>query len=190
MEQSDLDDITKSLKGDGDAYARLVQRHQNEVAARMWRFTRDRAVLEELVQEVFVEAYFSLRSYRAAAPFSHWLSRIATRVGYRFWKNQKAQAARAAHNWEGWETVVAADDSSLEPAQAAEFLHSLMAQLPPRDRVVLTLLHLEELPVAQAAERLGWSKTMVKVQAFRARRKLKALLEAYEKDSGREEKSP
>lgn len=190
MAESDLDDITKSLKGDGEAYARLVQRYQNEMAARMWRFTRDKAVLEELVQEVFVEAYFSLRSYRAAAPFSHWLSRIATRVGYRFWKNQQARAAHAAPNWDGWETVVAADDSSSEPAQAAEFLHSLMAQLAPRDRIVLTLLHLEELSVEQAAERLGWSKTMVKVQAFRARKKLKALLDAYERRTGGAERQP
>ena len=59
-------------------------------------------------------------------------------------------------------------------------LHELLAKLPPRDRLVLTLLYLEGLSVAQAAQRAGWSKAMVKVQAFRARKKLRALLEKVE----------
>ncbi len=183
MNQSDLDDITKTLKGDGEAYARLVGRYQNEMAARMWRFTRDHAELEELVQDVFVEAYFSLRSYRATAPFLHWLNRIATRVGYRSWKKRQAQSAQAG-GFDGWEGIVASRDNPLEPVQAADLLHSLMAQLGPRDRVVLTLLHLEELSVGEVADRLGWSKTMVKVQAFRARKRLKALLEKQEAKFG------
>jgi RNA polymerase sigma-70 factor (ECF subfamily) len=53
-----------------------------------------------------------------------------------------------------------------------------LAELPPRDRLVLTLLHLEELDTQAIAERLGWSRTLVKVQAFRARQKLRKLLEA------------
>jgi DNA-directed RNA polymerase specialized sigma24 family protein len=49
-------DIAASLRGDGDTYRRLVVRYQNQIAGQMQRFTRDRYVLEELVQEVFVEA--------------------------------------------------------------------------------------------------------------------------------------
>jgi RNA polymerase sigma-70 factor (ECF subfamily) len=52
-----------------------------------------------------------------------------------------------------------------------------LEQLPPRDRLVLTLLYLESRSVAEAAELAGWSESMVKVQAHRARQKLRALLE-------------
>ena len=70
------------------AYARLVRRYQSEIADQMWRFSRQVSVAEELVQEVFVEAYFSLAKFRGQSPLLHWLRRIATRVGYRYWKHE------------------------------------------------------------------------------------------------------
>ena len=178
MDGSDLRDIQATLVGDGDAYGRIVHRYQNEIARHMWRFTRDRRELEELVQDVFVEAYGSLRGFRGTAPLLHWLNRIATRVGYRFWKRRRRRTQRELP-LQDWDK--ATDEScEMSPYEAAELLHHLLAKLPPRDRLVLTLLHLEELSVAEAAERAGWSRTMVKVQAHRARKKLRALLD--EKD--------
>ena len=56
-------------------------------------------------------------------------------------------------------------------------MHALLARLPPRDRLVLTLIYLDGCSVAEAAELTGWSQTMTKVQAHRARKKLKKLLE-------------
>jgi RNA polymerase sigma-70 factor, ECF subfamily len=178
MVDADRADIEATLAGDGTAYGRLVKKYQNEIAKRMWRFTRDRGALEELVQDVFVEVYTSLKGFRGEAPFVHWLNRIATRVGYRFWKTQARQASRTVP-LQDWDTLVDADAETdeLEAAEAGELLHEMLAALPPRDRLVLTLLYIEELSVAEAADRTGWSKTMVKVQAFRARKKLRALLE-------------
>ena len=76
-----------------------------------------------------------------------------------------------------WDDFQESAESTIQAEEAAELLHDLLGRLPPRDRLVLTLLYLEELTVAQAAERAGWSRTMVKVQAHRARKKLRALLE-------------
>ena len=63
----------------------------------------------------------------------------------------------------------------------AEILYRLLEQLPPRDRLVLTLRFLEEKNVEQTAEWTGWSQAMVKVQTLRARRKLKRLFDRYER---------
>jgi RNA polymerase sigma-70 factor (ECF subfamily) len=174
MSRTDLADVRAALRGDGDAYGRIVRRYQDEVAGRMWRFTSRRAELEELVQEVFVEAYTSLGTYRGEAPLGHWLARIATRVGYRFWKRRDRRRARSALPLEDWDAI-AADDP--EPARARELLDGLLARLRPRDRLVLTLVYLEGLSVAQAAELTGWSRTTVKVQAHRARKRLRRLFE-------------
>ena len=57
----------------------------------------------------------------------------------------------------------------------AALLHVLLNELPPRDRLVLTMIHIEERSIAETAELVGWSQVMVKVQAFRARKKLKDL---------------
>lgn len=171
---ADRDDITACLNGDGEAYERLVRRYQGEVASRMRRFTRDPARLEDLVQEVFVEAYFSLATYRGAAPFAHWLSRIATRAGCRFWQAEKRRTRLAALSLADWDALA---DQPVEPNRAAELLEEVMGRLGPRDRLVLTLMYLEGRSVAETADLAGWSRTMVKVQAHRARKRLKALLD-------------
>ena len=174
----DARDVRASLGGDGEAYARIVRRHQPWLARRMLRFSRDRLVVEELVQETFVEAYFSLKNYRFEAPLPHYLQCIATRTGYRHWKSRKQTRERAAalQNLapDGGPAPLDAPDPG---AEAARILDHVMEGLPPRDRLVITLLHLEEHSVAETAQLAGWSEVMVKVQAFRARRKLRQLLE-------------
>jgi RNA polymerase sigma-70 factor (ECF subfamily) len=170
-ESGDWEDVRRTRGGDPDAYRRLIERHQDHVARILWRFSRDRRVHEELVQDVFVEAYLSLSGYHSKAPFDHWLARIATRVGYRYWK-EKARS----REYEPFDLREAAGGNS-EPDQAAELLHRLLEQMPPRDRLVLTLRYLDQCDVAETAQRTGWTRTMVKVQTLRARNKLRKLME-------------
>jgi len=176
---SDADDIEQTRHGDPDAYQRLVERHQEHVGRILWRFSRDRGVHEELVQDVFVEVYLSLGTYSGKAPFEHWLARIATRVGYRYWKEKARQRQSEPFRVEEWDQVSGDEDvlETLESDQAAALLHRLLEQLPPRDRLVLTLRYLEECDVAETARRTGWSKAMVKVQTLRARNKLRKRIE-------------
>lgn len=170
----DTEDIQAALAGDGEAYARLVQHYQNAVGAMMWRFTRDRRAWEELVHDVFVEAYFSLPTFKSRAPFEHWLKRIATRTGYRYWKSQ----ARGRREESLEEEVSFAAANPTDPnSDAAELVHHLLAQLAPRDRLVMTLAYLEQRTTTEIAELTGWSKSLVKVQIHRARRRLAKICE-------------
>lgn len=176
--RDDLTDIRESLEGDGDAYARLVRRHQDSVARRMWRFTRDRDEHRELVQEVFVQAYTSLSGFKANAPFAHWLARIATLVGYRYWKNRSHERSIPKVPIEEWaDRLATLEPAQWEASQAAELLHALLDELPPRDRLVMMLRHVEDRSVEETAALTGWSESMVKVQSWRARKKLKKLFE-------------
>jgi len=176
LTDNEWSEVQRAAAGDGQAYARLIARHQSAIAQYMWRFTRDRGRWEELVHDVFVEAYLSLRGYRGQSPLEHWLRRIATRVGYRHW-TERNKARQRSGPLETAETPAAADTNEAA-SQAAETVHRLLAKLAPRDRLVLTLLHLEEQSIAEIASLTGWSRIMVKVQAHRARAKLKRLLEA------------
>lgn len=174
--ETDWTDIAATLDGDGQAYARIVRRYQDQITAQMWRLSRQRNDCEQLVHEVFVEAYVSLRQFKGRAPFLHWLRKIATRVGYRYWKQQARARRQAAVPLQDWHRSVPAVEAG-EAEEAAALVHGMLDKLPPRDRLVLTLIYLEECSVAEAAELSGWSQTMVKVQAHRARKKLKKLLE-------------
>jgi len=173
--EEDRSDIQASLAGEEEAFARLVRRYQAAIAVQMRRFSREPADVEELVQRVFVEAYRSLAGFRGRAPLLHWLRRIATRVGYRFWREEarerRGRADLAAH---GESRPPWAHPTG--PEEAARFLHSLLSELPPADRLVLTLHYFEGCSTQEIAERTGWSRAWVKVRAFRARRKLRSWL--------------
>lgn len=172
---ADSEDIRDTRNGDPEAYRRLIERHQSAVGKLLWRFTRDRNDHEELVQQVFVEVYMSLDNYAGKAPFEHWLARIATRVGYRFWNRHKRTRTVAVPD-EQWNQLVQTQNDSMDSSEAAELVHRLLAQLPPRDRLILTLRYLEQCDIAQTAYRLGWTQTRVRVQAHRAIQKLKKIV--------------
>src|SRR5580700_2723197 len=95
-------------------------------------FTRDPAIVEQLVQDVFVDAYFSLSGFRGEGALSAWIGRIATRVGYRYWKRTRRsnEVARDDH-W--WRELAEQDVDNLDPTAARQLVHSLLEQLPHRD---------------------------------------------------------
>jgi RNA polymerase sigma-70 factor, ECF subfamily len=172
----EIDQVTLAMaqNGDPDAYARVIRHYQPGVARRMARFARQAGQIEELTQDVFVQAYLSLRGFAGSAPFSHWLNRIATRVGLRYWEEQKRLPSQVSEEALAGLKSAAADDR----AQAArDALDLVLARLEPMDRMVIVLMHLEGKSAKEAADLLGRSVTMTKVQAFRARLRLKKIIE-------------
>lgn len=179
---ADTSDVSLALGGDHEAFARLIGRYQAVIADQMRRFSRDADTVEELVHEVFVEAFVSLKSYRSRAPFLHWLRKIAVRAGYRFWTKKKREQTHTVPLTTVMEQLDRMSSTSApSPSDAGQMLGELLEHLPPRDRLALTLLYWDGCTVAEAAELAGWSQSMVKVQAFRARKRLKALIEETEK---------
>ena len=181
VSETEWAEIQSAVQGDGLSYGQLVARYQVQISRFLWKFSRDPQVHEELVQTVFVEAYLQLRTFAGRCPFVNWLQVIATRVGYRHWKQQSRRREAHLVSLDALGDVAASQDgqvasADLEMTEAATQVHESLAQLPPRDRLVLTLMYLEEKSVAEIAQLTGWSQTMVKVQAYRARGKLGRLL--------------
>lgn len=172
--QADENDIRASLDGDGEAFGRLVQRYQQPIAAYLWRFTRQRQTWEELIQDVFVEAFLSLRGYRGDAPLLHWLKRIATRTGYRHWRTRQSKR-RELPICEAEAVTDADQENASSRCEAGELVHSLLSRLPARDRLVMTLVYLEECGTGEIAALTGWSVALVKVRTHRARKRLRRL---------------
>jgi len=142
----------------------------------MWKFTRDSGDHEELVQEVFVQAYMSLAGFRGDGSFISWLSRIATRVGYGHWKTRSRERSTRSIPIEALDELVAMPADQMDAELAGKTLFALLERLPPRDRLVLTLRYVEDRSVEETAAMTGWGTTMVKVQAWRARSKLRKLM--------------
>lgn len=174
--EADDKDIQECLSGNKLAYARIVRRYEADIARQMWRFTRNIYEHEELVQEVFVQAWRSLPSYRADAPLLHWLRKIATRTAYRFWK-RKARERKQMADLPDFDAAMISAPEELSASESADLLYCLLERLPVRERTVLTLHYFEDLPFPEVAQRLGWSHILVKVTAYRARKKLQEQLE-------------
>ncbi len=175
IDSIDIEDVYLSRNGNHEAYKRLVERYEQQIAKTMWRFSRDKLAHEELVQDVFVEAYLSLMTYKEQAPFLHWLRKIATRVGYRYWKVLSRENGKKHFTLQEWDNVLSQSTDGISSEQAAEIIHNLLSELPPRGRLVLTLRFVEDCSVEETAYRTGWTKSMVKVQTIRAKRKLKKM---------------
>jgi RNA polymerase sigma-70 factor (ECF subfamily) len=176
LDELDWRQCQDCLAGRNAACADLFKRHEPRVARLMWRFTRDRGAQAELVQEVFVQAYLSLpRLKDRGAPFEHWLVKIATRVGYQFWKSRARRGKLVAID--AIDPPATPMTDQMEPAEAAELLHKLLALLLPADRLVLTLMYFESSSIEEISSQSGWNTAMVKMRAYRARKRLRQMIE-------------
>jgi len=172
--------VEATLAGNDDAFAELASRHKSRVFGIASRFAQNGAELEDICQEVFVQAYFKLRQYRRDSPFEHWLLRITTHKCYDHLRKRRRTApsisvdVMLASGYEPAAPECSAPHPDLERLQAA------LGELSPKERLVITLLELEERSVQEIASLTGWSEGNVKVRAFRARAALRKIMEKPE----------
>ncbi|MBF0553383.1 MAG: RNA polymerase sigma factor [Nitrospirae bacterium] len=164
--------IDAVLAGDEEAFNELVRRYKRKVFKITARFTRDQFELDDICQEVFIKAFKMLGKYRADAPFEHWLSKITINCCYDALRKQKSRADDVP--LEDVSEFTAAPSYNKEKSYRE--LYCALDRLPPKDKMIIVLLELEEKSVREVAELTGWSETNVKVRAFRARWKLRRYL--------------
>ncbi len=178
---SDESLVARIVGGEPDAFRLLIERHRGRILGTASRFARNRQELEDLSQDIFLKAWKGLPGFKANAPFEHWLMRLAVRVCYDFLRKNR----RHRENEISKEIVDAEDqrlssdaegNPELQAGEAREVLHHAMAQLSPKEQLILTLRELERKSVREIAELTGWSESNVKVRAMRARTRLKQTL--------------
>lgn len=171
--------------GDDAAFEAFVREHFARVSRIAGRFFRHPDVVEEIGQEVFVKAFLAMASYRAEMPLEHWVSRIAVNACYdqlrRKQRRPETAVSQLADDPAEFYARLRAPASSAEGTfwqreEARVCAEEMLAMLAPPERLVLTLMILEDLSVAEVAAVTGWSAANVKVRAFRARGRLRKLL--------------
>jgi RNA polymerase sigma-70 factor (ECF subfamily) len=187
-EPEDLQIIKRVLDGEVDCFAELMTRYRRSVARIVSRHVpADR--VEEVAHDTFVRAYTGLAGYSVAVPFVHWLSAIAVRACYDFWRATTRSATPVSaltEDHDAWlDRILAADSEAkfqeeIGRREAREVLRWALSRLSPENRMVLTLVYLEGYSVREAARLLGWSVVNVKVRAYRAKQALRRLFLAQE----------
>ena len=165
-------------RGERWAAEALVRQCEPQVR-RLVRAHRPRAVPEDdLVQEVFLSVFTRLDRYQAreGIPFEHWLSRLTINLCRDALRAERRRSpghplSAEALEWIG--SLVADPATAVDDVLGARAaVEALLAELPAEDRLLLTLLSLEERSLEEVSALTGRSRTVLKVRAFRARRRL------------------
>ena len=184
---SDLELAKLSQESDESAFAEIVRRYSPRVFQVASRFFRERSQVEDASQEIFLRAYTHLADYEGRGSLEGWLTRIATttclnllRASQRRPESELAEMPEAEAEWlDNHLAGVSAERhrSAEKSREAADLADRVLGTLSPDDRLVLMMVDADEMPIKEVASTTGWSESKVKVQAFRARRRMREAVE-------------
>jgi RNA polymerase sigma-70 factor, ECF subfamily len=179
----DLDLAHQAQAGDESAFAEIVRRYSPRVFSVASRFFRQRSLVEEAAQEVFLKAYTQLGSFEGRGSFEGWLTRIATNTCLNMVRGAKRRpeltVSDLTDDESSWlDQQSAGEQPSVENnVVAADLADRLLSVLSPEDQQTLLMIDGEQASVKEVAEATGWSESKVKVRAFRARKKVREAME-------------
>ncbi len=183
-QRSEKDLIKRCRNGDRKAFADLVDRYKVIVFNLVDRMVFDKAIVEDLAQEVFIRVYQGLTGFRGESRLSTWIYRIAYNVC-------AAELDRARHRVD----FVSIDEGEDEErprldlrdaGQNPEAMFSridfrwtiqrLLDRLPPRYKAILTLFYLEEMSYEEIGEIMTLPMGTVKTHLHRAKQALRDMI--------------
>jgi RNA polymerase sigma-70 factor (ECF subfamily) len=170
--QADAEIVRAVIRGDREAFATLVARHERAVWATAWRILRDDHAAADAGQEAFLRAFDRLGDLRRPERFGVWLLRIARREAIRLARRRAHDPGRPLDE-AGPDPPAGRDGPSTRLPAGAEELLSAVARLPEHERLVVVLHYLDGRPVAEVAAALGRPVGTVTKQLSRAIERLR-----------------
>jgi RNA polymerase sigma-70 factor, ECF subfamily len=174
-------------EGDESAFEEIMRRYSPRVFRFASKFFRQRSLVEEAAQEVFLKAFTELGSYEGRGSMEGWLTRITTNTCLNLLRSSKrrpelttADLSEDETSWLDRNLVGLATErhqASERSLVAADLAGRVLETLPAADQLVLTMIDGEDASVKDVVAVTGWSESKVKVQAFRARRRMREAVE-------------
>jgi RNA polymerase sigma-70 factor (ECF subfamily) len=181
-----LDLARQAQAGDESAFAEIVRRYSPRVFSVASRFFRQRSLVEEAAQEVFLKAYTQLGSFEGRGSIEGWLTRIATNTCLNMLRSAKRRPEFTVSNLsddeQNWLEQQSVSERGEQPSVensvvATDLADRVLSVLSPEDQQALLMIDGEDASIKEVAEATGWSESKVKVRAFRARRKVREAME-------------
>src|SRR5213076_1932054 len=172
--------VRRAQGEDQEAFEELVRRHQHRVFAVAGGILRRREDVEDIAQQVFVKAYFSLKRFDQRAAFSTWLYKITVNECWDLLRKRKARPLvyesdfndEQARQYTAPEREASKGPDTGDRMAMRQKLETLLGQLDKKDRSMLVLKEVEGFSVEEIAESMGLNANTVKVRLFRARRRI------------------
>jgi RNA polymerase sigma factor (sigma-70 family) len=184
MDNTDASALVKAALQHDDEAARALVRQLYPLVAKIVRAHRPRRTPEEdLCQMIFIKVFQKLPQFSGKAPLEHWVSRIAVNTCLNQIESERIRpelrhADLSVEEQAVIENLTTSTDELAPDRRFAsrQLVEHLLAALKPVERLAIDLLYLQGRSVEEIRKITGWSATLVKVRAFRARRKMKESL--------------
>lgn len=166
--------------GTAEAFEELIRRHERRIFAVVGRILRRREDVEDVAQQVFIKAFFSIRKFDMRAAFSTWLYKIAVNECWDYLRKKRVrplsyESDLSEEQAQKLDSYLAAEKAPSDPsgrAELRELAERLLGQLEEKDRQMLVLKEVEGLSVEELSEIFDLNVNTVKVRLFRARGRL------------------
>lgn len=172
--------IERVKQGDSEAFSLLVVKYQNIVFSVALKLLKNREDAEEMTQEAFIKAFRAIGSFRGGSKFSTWLLRIVYNNCISHLRKKALPLSKA--------DTLPIDEAELnymtgeDPAdERLRNLETALKQLPADEYVLIMMYYYEDLPVGDICTVTGLGESNVKVKLFRARNRLRTMMNEINK---------
>ena len=185
----------QALSGEESAFEEIVRRYSPRVFRFASKFFRQRSLVEEAAQEVFLKAFTELGKFEGRGSMEGWLTKITTNTCLNMLRSSKSRPEMTVSDLSEDETdwldknltdaATKRHESSERSLVAADLAGRVLQTLPADDQLVLTMIDGEDASVKDVVNATGWSESKVKVQAFRARKRMREAVQKLLGDRGK-----
>lgn len=183
----DFELTTLSNEGDENAFGEIVRRYSPRVFRFASRFFRQQSLVEEAAQEVFLKAFTQLKNFEGRGSLEGWLTRITVNTCINILRSTKRETELTLSalnddesDWLEQQMSIASSvqqPSAEEKLIAADLVERVLKTMSPDDRLVLTFIDGQGYSMKEVAAMTGWTESKIKIQAFRARRRMREATE-------------
>ncbi len=184
--EDDRDLVARCQNGDELAFEELVRKYQQTIINLVYHNLGYRADVEDVAQEIFAKVYFSLQKFDSSRPIFPWIYRIAINQCYDELRRAKRRRVHSFTELSLQETDVIdrlmnqhepRAESSEDQQEMSSLLNKMLASLPDQQRTAVVLRDLENVPYDKVAEILDCTEQAARLKVFRARTRLRELIE-------------
>jgi RNA polymerase sigma-70 factor (ECF subfamily) len=178
MEFDEHELVERCRSGDDTAFAELVTRYKDLVYGLIYRMIPDRSAVDDLAQDVFLKVHRGLPYFRGEARLSTWMFRIVQNVCVQWQTDRRRDLPVDKQRPDGPpRNEAGSKDAAFDKLETRDRLQKALSQLPPNYRVLIAAHYLRGVQYEALAEALNIPLGTVKTHLYRAKRRLRELLE-------------
>jgi RNA polymerase sigma-70 factor (ECF subfamily) len=176
--------VKRFQEGDGEAFRMIIMRYADRIVQLAYRYLGDYDEADDCAQEIFIKIHDRMDSFRYRSSFSTWLYRVAVNYCRDHLRSASHRRARSNQSWDnpgqGRRLAAREDerpDRVFEKSEEEQRVQAALEKVPSRERVCLILSDMEGRSTREISEITGLSPGTVKSTLYRARRRMRSLLE-------------